>query len=210
MAEITYYYAAYSSYTYLGSRRFMAIAAAAGRTIVHRPVDLDRVLQGAGSSSFSERSIAFRSYFFRRELERWAEYRGVRTLGRRPTHHAGTPHLANRMLIAAADEGRGIDALAHRFLEAHWAEDANPYDEATLIALTAGQGYDGEALLARAKGAAVAEQYEANTCEAIERSVFGAPTYVVDGDLFYGQDRLELVERALASPFADTWPPVSG
>ena len=48
--------------------------------------------------------------------------------------------------------------------------------------------------------------YAANTEEAIRRSVFGSPTYFVDGDMFFGQDRLELVERALVKPFAGTWP----
>jgi 2-hydroxychromene-2-carboxylate isomerase len=51
----------------------------------------------------------------------------------------------------------------------------------------------------------VQQAYRANTEEAIRRAVFGSPTYVVDGDMFYGQDRLELVERALQRPFAATW-----
>jgi 2-hydroxychromene-2-carboxylate isomerase len=51
----------------------------------------------------------------------------------------------------------------------------------------------------------VQRQYQANTDEAIRRSVFGSPTYFVDGDMFYGQDRLEMVERALAKPYARSW-----
>ena len=208
MAYIEYFYAAYSSYSYLGSRRFIQIAAAAGRDIVHRPINLDRVLEGAGSTGFDERTPAFRNYFFRRELERWSEIRGVRTLGRRPTHHAGSPDLANRVLVAAVEQGAGIDELAHCFLEAHWADDANLYDPSTLVELASGQGFDGPRLVAAADNQSVIDQYEANIRDAISRSVFGAPTYVVDGDMFYGQDRLELVERALAKPFADTWPPI--
>ena len=206
MAEIEYFYAAYSSYTYLGSRRLIEIARAAGRTIVHRPVDLDRVLEGAGSTGFRERSLAFRNYFFRREVQRWAELRGLPTLGRRPTHHGPSPNLANRVLIAAATQGHCIDELAHHFLESHWARDANLYDAATLERLAGDQGLDGAELLEQADSDAIRERLEANTREAIERSVFGAPTYFVDGDMFYGQDRLDLVERALLEPFADTWP----
>ena len=51
--------------------------------------------------------------------------------------------------------------------------------------------------------------YEANIKDAIHRSVFGSPTYFVDGDMFYGQDRLDLVERAPVTPFAGDWPPRS-
>jgi 2-hydroxychromene-2-carboxylate isomerase len=62
-------------------------------------------------------------------------------------------------------------------------------------------------LLAAARSGAVQAVYEKNTEEAVQRSVFGSPTYFVDGDMFYGQDHLEMVERALARPFAGIWPP---
>ena len=67
-------------------------------------------------------------------------------------------------------------------------------------------GLDGAGLLAAAEDPAIAGQYQAFTDEAIERVVFGSPTYVVDGDMFYGQDHLEMLEQALQKPFAKTWP----
>ena len=207
MPEIEYFYAAHSAYAYFGSARLMAIAAAAGRRIVHRPMDLDRVMEACGSTAFRERPLAVKEYFFNREMERWIEYRGVRSLGRRPTWHHHSPDLANRVLVAALHAGHVIDTLAHRMLEAHWADDADLADRPTLVAIAQASGLDGEALLAAADAAPVHAAYEANTREAIERSVFGSPTYFVDGDMFYGQDRLELVERALERPFARTWPP---
>ena len=74
MSEIEYFYAAHSAYAYFGHAKFMDIAKAAGRAIVHRPVDLDRVLEGAGSVAFRHRSLKVRNYFFNREMERWVEY----------------------------------------------------------------------------------------------------------------------------------------
>ncbi len=209
MAEIEYFYAAHSAYAYLGSARFMAIAAAAGRRIVHKPVDLDRALEAAGSIGFRERPLGHRNYHFNREIERWAEYRGVRTIGRRPTHHHHSPDLANCVLVAAMDEGHPVDGLAHRFLEAHWGEDADLADPATLVRLAGEVDLDGDALLVHAGTQRVRDRYDAITREAIDRHVFGSPTYFVDGDMFYGQDRLELVERALERPFANTWPPIA-
>jgi len=207
MAAIEYFYSAHSSYAWLGSARFMAIATAAGRHIVHKPIDLDRVLEGAGSTAFRDRSHNYGSYFFNRELERWAEYRGVTTMSGRPDFHHHSPDLANCMLIAAMQQ-HNIDQLAHRMLVAHWAENADLADQETLVRLAEEQGFDGAGLLATARSATIRDQYDANTSEAIERSVFGSPTYFVDGDMFYGQDHLELVEQALQQPFANTWPAV--
>jgi 2-hydroxychromene-2-carboxylate isomerase len=204
--NIVYFYAAYSSYAWLGSARLLEISKAAGRSIVHKPMDLKRVMAAAGSTSFAERSLDFRNYFFNRELERWAEFRGLRTLGRRPTFHHHGYDLANRVLVAAILAGNNIDQLAHAFLDGHWAADADLADAETLVELAGSVGLDGTNLLAASSSTRVAEQYEVNTLEAIDMKVFGSPTYVVDGDIFYGQDRLEMVERAMIRPFSDMWP----
>lgn len=202
MKSIEYFYCAHSAFAYLGSKRFREVAQAYGRQIDHRPFDLSRAMQACGSSTFRERTLPHKRHFFGREIERWGEFRGVRLLGRRPTHHDKSSALADCMLIAARQQGGNIDGLAHRILEAHWADDADHADAATLSALAKDEGFDGAALLAAAALPAVRAQYEANTAEAIARNVFGSPTYFVDGDMFYGQDRLELVARACRQPFA--------
>lgn len=203
---IEYFYATYSSYTWLGSAKLKEIADAAGRRIVHRPVDLHRILEGAGSSAFSERTAEFKNYFFNREIERWASFRGLRTLGRRPKWHHHGYDLSNRVVVAAVLDGHNADDLSHGFLNGHWADDADLSDKETVANIIESVGLDSEALLQRAGADDVASQYEANTVEAIERNVFGSPTYFVDGDMFYGQDRLELVEHALKQPFPEDWP----
>jgi 2-hydroxychromene-2-carboxylate isomerase len=206
MSEIEYFYSAHSAYAYLGSARFMEIAKAAGRRINHRPVELRRVVAESGSVPFGERSGRHRAYFFGREIARWSEQRGVPVMAGTPTHHANDTALANGMLIAGLMGGLDVDALAHAMLEAHWRDDADLADAPTLAGIAATVGMEPEPLLAAALGDEVAAVYQANTREAIERSVFGSPTYFIDGDMFYGQDRLELVERALARPYAGTWP----
>ncbi|MBL0901296.1 MAG: 2-hydroxychromene-2-carboxylate isomerase [Reyranella sp.] len=204
--SIEYFYAAHSAFAYLGSARFMAIAAAAGRKIVHKPVDLRRVVAEAGAVPFGRRSRAHAAYFFGREIERWSEQRGVPWIGRIPTHHANDIALPNGMLIAGLTLGLDIDGLAHALLEAHWRDDADLADRSTLAEIGQRAGIDPAPLLDAALSADVQAIYQANTEEAIRRSVFGAPTYFVDGDMFYGQDRLEMVERALATPYAGKWP----
>ena len=187
----------------------MKIARAAGRRIVHKPMDLDKVMAAAGSTAFAARSPGHRQYFFRREIARWSEYRNAPVLDGRPTYHNNDTTLANGLLIAAIEAGVDIDLLSHRLLEAHWRDDADLADRTTLTDLGRDVGLDLEPLLDATQSAGVQAIYASNTEEAIARSVFGSPTYFVDGDMFYGQDRLELVERALQQPFNGKWPPPS-
>ena len=206
MAEIEYFYVAHGAYAYLGSARFLEIAKAAGRKVIHRPFEFGRVVEGAGSTRTRDRSKKHRAYHFGREIKRWAEYRNAPVVDGMPTHHWNDVTLPSQALIAAQDLG-DADALSHAFLTAHWRDDADLADRSTLERLIKSVGLDADAIFATAETPAAAAQYEANTKEAIARSVFGSPTYFVDGDMFYGQDRLELVERALTKPFAGQWPP---
>lgn len=209
MSKLEYFYAAHSAFAYLGSQKLLDVAANAGVTIVHKPYDLRRALTAIGSTLTSKRSPEHRAYFFGREIKRWSEHRAAPLIAGRPTHHDNDIGLPNCFLIACQAQGGNIDGLAHALLQAHWRDDADLADRATLTVLAKGLDLDGEALLADADTAAVRQTYEANTNEAVERSVFGSPTYFVDGDMFYGQDHLELVERALGKPYAGTWPPAS-
>lgn len=199
--DIEYFYSAHSAFAYLGSKRFMAIAQAAGRSIRHRPFHLDRVVETAGAGAFSQRTEAHVDYYFGREIYRWSEYREAPVMVGWPKDHFNDMTLANCLLIAADESGTNIDALAHAFLEAHWRDDADLADLETLTKVAQGAGYDLEQFLTAGRSEETEAIYERNTTEAIERSVFGSPTYFVDGDMFYGQDRLEMVERALAKPF---------
>jgi len=109
------------------------------------------------------------------------------------------------MLIAGLGCRVDISRLAHAILEGHWRDDADLGDRPTLAAIGRSVGVDPEPLLDAALTPEVQRIYRANTEEAIRRSVFGSPTYVVDGDMFYGQDRLEMVERALSQPYIARW-----
>jgi 2-hydroxychromene-2-carboxylate isomerase len=204
--QIEYFYSTHSAFAYIGSARFMAIARAAGREIVHKPMNLGPVMMAARGDGFGGFSEAHRAYFFGREIERWSEYRGAPAVNYRPTHHDNDLSLSSGMIIAAIDAGLSADNLAHAILEAHWRNDADHADPETLTRLATGANYDARRLLDRARDPDIQAKFRANTQEAIERSVFGSPTYFVDGDMFYGQDRLEFVERALLTPFRGQWP----
>ena len=106
------------------------------------------------------------------------------------------------MLIAALVKGVNIDKLAHEMMEQHWAYDCDLADVNTLASIARRVGIDPSPLLEISSSQEVLKIYEENTREAIERSDFGSPTYFIDEDMFYGQDHLELVERALIEPFS--------
>lgn len=202
MAEIEYFYSAHSVFAYLGSARFMEIAQAAGRAIVHRPVDLNQVVPAGGASSFRERSPKHRAYFFRREIDRWSEQRAAPVMAGYPAHHQNDMALGNGMVIAGAVQGHNVDQLAHAMLRDHWLQDADLADRGTLARIAESVDLEPEPMLKAALSDEIQLIYQSNTDEAIKRSVFGSPTYFIDGDMFYGQDRLEMVERALRQPYA--------
>jgi len=206
MPDIEYFYSAHSAFAYLGSARFMEIAAAAGRSIAHKPVDLLRVMAESGAGSTRKRSDRHRAYYFGREIERWAEWHHAPVVTGMPTHHHNDTTLCNGMLIAGIEQGHNVDRLAHRMLEAHWRYDADLADRETLIRLATEVDLDPAPLLDAALSPEVAAIYLANTQEAIKRSVFGSPTYFVDGDMFYGQDHLIFVEKACTQRFEGVWP----
>ncbi len=206
MSEIEYFYSAHSAFAYLGSAKLMEIATAASATIVHKPVDLLRIMVESGAGSSRERGDRHRSYYFGREIERWAEWRNAPVVTGMPTYHWNDTTLCNGMLIAGIKQGHNMDQLAHGMLEAHWRDDADLADRETLTRLANDADLDPAPLLKAALSPQVAAIYLANTEEAIRRSVFGSPTYFVNDDMFYGQDHLEIVERALVQPFQGVWP----
>jgi 2-hydroxychromene-2-carboxylate isomerase len=119
-------------------------------------------------------------------------------LNLQPSHFPVPEDLAARVVIAAKRAGADALQLSNAILRAVWAEERNIADPGTLRATAGENGLDGDALLAAAETDAVREEHAANTAEAIGRGVFGAPSYVYQGELFWGQDRLDFLERALA------------
>jgi len=211
MKQIEYFYSAHSAYAYLGSARLMQICATHGTTLIHKPVNLSPVVEAVGGPPFAGRTQAHVDYFFGREIERWAEWRGVPIVNFRPTYHDAPYTLASGMILALGSSGPETDQFAHAVLQAHWRDDADLSDPKVLSALARQQNLDPEPLMDKAMSEPIQSQFRANTDEAIAISVFGSPAYVLDGDMFYGQDRLELLERAISQPFAKhSWhnPPV--
>jgi 2-hydroxychromene-2-carboxylate isomerase len=195
--SITYFMTPLSPWTYLGHARLVAIAQEAGAAIDIRPVDLGRVFSVSGGLPLSKRAPQRQSYRLQ-DLQRWAAHLGL-PLTVQPKFFPVSPDLAARLIIAARTS-LGADvalALADAIMRAVWAEEKNIADEDTLAQVADLIGLDGRMLLRSAVTPGVQEQFDRNTDDAIAANMFGAPWYVVDGEAFWGQDRLDFVERAL-------------
>jgi 2-hydroxychromene-2-carboxylate isomerase len=132
------------------------------------------------------------------ELQRWRDFLDV-PLTLEPKYFPVDTIPASQLVVAADTLGHDPGPLAHAILRAVWAEERDIADPATLTAIADAAGFDGKALIAASADDDVRHRFDAFTQEAIDRDVFGSPTYIVNGDLFWGQDRLDFVDRALAA-----------
>ncbi len=195
---VDYYFSPMSPWTYLGHARFADMAKRHGAAINVKPVDFGKVFPVSGGLPLAKRAPQRQAYRMV-ELKRFRDYLKV-PLNLQPKFFPVPVDLAAQFILAAGRSG-GSDAamrLAGAMLRACWAEERNIGDAETLGAICKEQGMDAAALAAAAQSDAVKAEYESCTQEAVARNVFGAPSYVIDGEIFWGQDRLEFVERALA------------
>ena len=190
-------FAPQSQWTYLGHRGFAAIAAAAGASVGLRPLDMGSVFPVSGGLPLGKRAPQRQAYRLL-EMKRFSEHLHA-PLNLQPKYFPVAGDDAARLIIAV-DLNDGADAAMHitdAVLRAVWVEERNIAEEATLASLLAQRELPARRL-EDAHSQAVAERYESYTQRAIDAGVFGAPSYVVDGEIFWGQDRLDFVERKLA------------
>jgi 2-hydroxychromene-2-carboxylate isomerase len=198
LKTVDYFFSTVSPWTYLGHERFRAMARKHGATINVRPCDLaGKVFPVSGGVPVKQRAPQRQAYRFL-ELKRWRAFLGL-PLNLEPKFFPTDPEPSSRLIIAASQlSSEAAMTLTGAVLRACWAEERNVADADTLRAILRENGFDPEALTRHAQSAPVKAVYEAYTKEAIDKGVFGAPSYIVDGELFWGQDRLDFVERALA------------
>lgn len=195
---VDYYFAPQSPWAYLGHQRLTEIAARTGATVRVMPIDLGgKVFPISGGLPLGQRAPQRQAYRLV-ELQRFSEHLKA-PLNLKPRYFPVGGDDAARLIIAA-DLAQGSVAamqVAGAVLAACWAQERNIADEKVLGELLAEFGLPAT-LLAQSHSQAVQERYEAYTQAAIDAGVFGAPSYVVNGEIFWGQDRLDFVERALS------------
>lgn len=193
---IDYYFAPNSPYVYLGHARFTLIAHEAGAVVRLLPIDLGKVFAVSGGLPLGKRAPQRQAYRLV-ELARWSRWLGI-PLHPQPKFFPVAADDAARLIIAV-DRHDGVDAamaLTGAVTRAVWAHERDIADAGTLTALLVEQNLPAQRLV-ESRDSAVQSHYEANTQRAIDAGVFGAPSYGIDGELFWGQDRLDFIERRL-------------
>lgn len=195
--NVDYYFAPQSPWTYLGHQRLTDIVLAKGAKVRLLPVDLGgKVFPISGGLPLSKRAPQRQAYRLL-ELRRYSEFLNA-PLNLHPKFFPVSGDDAARLIIAVELED-GVSAgmkIAGAILSAVWSQEKNIADAAVLYQLLEDCGIDRKRM-DKSCTQAVQERYEANTEEAIKVGVFGAPSYVIEGEIFWGQDRLDFVERKL-------------
>ncbi len=197
--SVEYYFTTVSPWSYLGHARFARHLAKHGATTSVKPVDFGKIFPVSGGLPLKQRAPQRQAYRLV-DLARWRDELGV-PLTLEPKFFPAPPEAAS-LAIIATDLAHGAPAameMALALFRACWVEDRNVADAETLRAVVRAQDRDPDKLMSADAAAAAKKKYDAYTQEAIDRGVFGAPSYVVDGMIFWGQDRLDFVDRALAA-----------
>ncbi|MEO8280983.1 MAG: 2-hydroxychromene-2-carboxylate isomerase [Ideonella sp.] len=196
---VDYYIAPQSPFVYLGHERFMKILAETGARARLMPVDLGgKIFPASGGLPLPKRAPQRQAYRLL-ELRRFSAWLGL-PMHIEPKFFPVAGDDAARLLIAV-DRSDGIEAalkLLGAIARAVWAEQCNIADPAVLGELLHAQGLPPERLAAL-KDPQMQQAYEDFTRQALDAGVFGAPSFVIDGELFWGQDRLDFVARKLAA-----------
>jgi 2-hydroxychromene-2-carboxylate isomerase len=195
--QVDYYFTPISPFVYLGHARFVALAQRHGVAIGVKPINLSQVFPVSGGLPLSKRAPQRQAYRLV-EIKRWSSYLHI-PMNPNPRFFPVAGDLASKWILAAVEQDVDVALrMVNAFGRAVWAEERDIADPATLAGIAREFGGDPEALDERANAPDIGMRYAVLTQEAIDRGVFGAPTYVYGGELFWGQDRLDFLDRALA------------
>jgi 2-hydroxychromene-2-carboxylate isomerase len=195
--RIEFFWDAASPYTYLASTQIEALAVRAGAGLEWRPFLLGKVFEATGNKAPATNPFKGKHLFT--DVNRWATHYGVPMT--MPKVFPVNSVLGLRAGIAAGAHGKSAE-FAKALMRAYWGEGQDIGQAAVVAAVAASLGLDAAALLAAAQEQPVKDQLRANTEEAVKRGAFGAPSFFVGEQMFWGNDRLVLLEQFLAGKLA--------
>jgi len=194
--KIEYFYSLASPFTYLGSEKFQSIAKKYNAEIVEKPCDLvGGIFSKTGGVPVPQRSPQRQKYRLD-ELKRWSEFLNIKINVKPKFFPPTNPHIPATYTIAANLLGVKV-FFGHELLKKLWIEEQDISNEKNIELISKQFKIDFKALSSLAKSEKVSKIYSDNTEEAIKKNVFGTPTYIFNSELYWGQDRLEFLDRAL-------------
>lgn len=194
---VEYFFTLQSPWSYIGHAEFVRVAARHGAAIDYRPINLMKIFPETGGLPLAKRHPARQRYRML-ELQRWVAKRGL-PMHLRPRYWPFDSGLSDKIVIAIVAAAGDVERIVPRFFSGIFEREENLADKTILAGLLRDAGFDADAVLREAETAAAEEAYEANAALALKSGTIGAPTYALDGEIFWGQDRLALVDEALTS-----------
>jgi len=203
--QIDYYFSFQSPWAYIGHQAFRRLVEAHDLAVNYKPVLLTGLFSETGGLPLAKRHPARQRYRLV-ELQRWREKRGL-DFKLWPKHWPFDARLADGVVLAAVAAGLDPELYLQQAYAAVWERELDLADPAVLITLADDAGLPGEKLVAHAASDQTRDAYEQNRQDAMAADVFGSPAYVLDGEVFWGQDRIELLADALKSGRGPYRPP---
>lgn len=194
---LEYFFTTASAFAYLGHARFMEICKQHEIEPAFRPVKLIDVFADTGGLPLGKRHPARQKYRLI-EMRRWSQELEIE-MNTQPAAFPFNATLADCIVVCLSDDIQKSDLFVRKCFDAIWKEEKDLGAESVVRELLDSVGLDSEKLVERASSKEAEDIYERNTREAIERGIFGSPSYVLNGELFWGQDRLQQLEQALES-----------
>lgn len=195
MTKIDYYFSLNSPWTFMGAERLAKLAKSASADVNCVPVNLGSVFAETGGFPLPKRSPERQAYRMM-ELKRWKAFHGI-PLVLEPKYFPHDESEGVRLVLAAKKTGSDPLALSTELLRATWELDQNPADASIQDEAAKRAGLDAAKLRDALSLDDAMSEWEAATRDAIAKGIFAAPSYVIDGEIFWGQDRLDFVERKL-------------
>lgn len=201
--RLEFFYDCSSPWTYLAFSRIETIAARHRAELVWKPILVGGVFNAVNPSvyEFRQRPVKPKQDYYRKDLQDWARFYGLKILAE-PTVFPVNSVKAMRGALVALDDGL-VSPYTRRVFESYWASDRDISRDEVLCDIVRGVGLDERSFFERIGSPACKERLRANTDELIARGGFGSPTILVNGSIFFGNDRLVLVEAELARAAGD-------
>jgi 2-hydroxychromene-2-carboxylate isomerase len=195
--QVDYYFSFQSPWAYIGHDAFREVARTYGLTVNYKPVVLVDLFSETGGLPLMKRHPVRQRYRMV-ELQRWRDKRGLK-FHLQPANWPFNARLADGVVIAAIEAGLDPEPFMRRAFAAVWEDQLNLTDPAVLTKLADESSLPGKHLVERSASEEIGAAYEQNRQDALAADVFGSPVYVLDGEVFWGQDRIELLADALKS-----------
>src|SRR5258708_220640 len=195
--QVDYYFSPQPPWVYIGHNLFREMVDSHDVRVNHKPVVLVDLFSETGGLPLLKRHPVRQRYRMV-ELQRWRDKRGLK-FHLQPANWPFNARLADGVGISALEAGHDPDPFLRRAFPAVWEDQLNLADPATLVKLADDCGLPGKQLVERSQSDEISAVYEKNRQDAVAADVFGSPVYVLDGEVFWGQDRIELLADALKS-----------